>query len=80
MPTLREAYIRYATHYETVFRLADQLYRQGGDALGRGLDLFDLEWDNVQLGYDEDLHDPNASVVQEQLRKWNAESGNHARP
>jgi tetratricopeptide (TPR) repeat protein len=41
---------RHATHYAAVARVADQLYLQGGEALKRGLDLFDLEWDNIQTG------------------------------
>jgi tetratricopeptide (TPR) repeat protein len=41
---------RHAAHYETLVRAANQLYLQGGEALQRGLALFDLEWSNVQAG------------------------------
>lgn len=41
---------RHASHYLRVIRDADKLYIQGGEALKRGLDLFDLEWPNIQTG------------------------------
>jgi tetratricopeptide (TPR) repeat protein len=41
---------RHASHYLSVIGEADKLYRQGGDALKRGLVLFDLEWPNIQAG------------------------------
>jgi tetratricopeptide (TPR) repeat protein len=47
---LEEAAARHAVHYETVIRTADQLYQQGGQAHERGLDQFDLEWENIQVG------------------------------
>ena len=40
--------MRHAAHYLTVLRKADNLYLQGGEAIKRGLALFDLEWRNVQ--------------------------------
>jgi tetratricopeptide (TPR) repeat protein len=43
---------RHARYYEDVLFLADKLYLQGGEALGRGLALFDLEWENIQAGHD----------------------------
>ncbi len=42
--------MRHAAHYLTVLRKADNLYLQGGEAIKRGLALFDLEWRNVQAG------------------------------
>ncbi|MGH7456127.1 MAG: NB-ARC domain-containing protein, partial [bacterium] len=41
---------RHAEHYATVLRSADELYLKGGDAIQRGLALFDLEWENIQAG------------------------------
>jgi len=41
---------RYAKHYATVLRSANELYLKGGDAIQRGLALFDLEWGNIQAG------------------------------
>jgi tetratricopeptide (TPR) repeat protein len=43
---------RHATHYKDVLAAADKLYREGGEALTRGLALFDLEWSNIQAGHD----------------------------
>jgi len=40
----------HAEHYATVLRSADKLYKQGGEAIQRGLALFDLEWGNIQAG------------------------------
>jgi len=41
----------HAEHYATVLRSADALYLEGGDAIQRGLALFDLEWGNIQAGH-----------------------------
>jgi tetratricopeptide (TPR) repeat protein len=40
----------HATHYATVLRAAKELYKQGGEAIQRGLALFDLEQKNIQAG------------------------------
>jgi tetratricopeptide (TPR) repeat protein len=42
---------RHATHYLEVLAVANSLYFQGGEALARGLALFDLEWSNIQAGH-----------------------------
>ena len=42
---------RYATHYKEVLAAANDLYKEGGEALASGLALFDLEWGNVQAGH-----------------------------
>jgi Effector-associated domain 10 len=42
---------RHATHYRDVLAVANHFYLQGGEALARGLALFDLEWSNIQEGY-----------------------------
>ena len=42
----------FATHYKNVLAAADELYMEGGESLLRGLALFDLEWGNIQEGYD----------------------------
>ena len=41
---------RHAIHYADVLAAADKLYRQGGEAIMRGLALFDAEWTNIQAG------------------------------
>ena len=41
---------RHAAHYVTVLRAADELYEQGGEAIQRGLALFDLEQKNIEAG------------------------------
>lgn len=40
----------HAAHYETVLRTANGLYSQGGQAIKRGLSMFDLEASNIQAG------------------------------
>ncbi|MBN1889737.1 MAG: hypothetical protein JW850_17200, partial [Thermoflexales bacterium] len=45
-----EVQARHAKHYESVLRSAKKLYKQGGDAILRGLALFDLEWHNIEKG------------------------------
>jgi tetratricopeptide (TPR) repeat protein len=40
----------HAIHYERVARAADELYKQGGEAVLRGLAVFDLEWANIRVG------------------------------
>jgi tetratricopeptide (TPR) repeat protein len=40
----------HAAHYETVLRSANGLYSQGGQAIKRGLSMFDLEASNIQAG------------------------------
>lgn len=39
---------RHAAHYLGVIRKANELYLQGEEALRRGLELFDADWDNIQ--------------------------------
>jgi tetratricopeptide (TPR) repeat protein len=41
---------RHAKHYLNVVSETKELYEQGGEALKRGLDMFDLEWVNIQTG------------------------------
>jgi hypothetical protein len=50
MPNLREAQQRYAAHFQTLLRKANQLFRQGGEGLEQGLTMFDLEWLNYSGG------------------------------
>jgi tetratricopeptide (TPR) repeat protein len=42
---------RFATHYEEVLAVANDLYKKGGELLLRGLAHFDLEWGNIQAGH-----------------------------
>ncbi|MCA1615869.1 MAG: tetratricopeptide repeat protein [Acidobacteria bacterium] len=44
------AQARHAGHYLGVLGEADALYEQGGEAIMRGLALFDAEWTNIQAG------------------------------
>jgi tetratricopeptide (TPR) repeat protein len=44
------AELRHAAYYETVLRAANDMYKRGGESLGKGLALFDAEWRNVQAG------------------------------
>jgi len=39
---------RFSSHYQSVLHEADALYEQGGRWLKQGIDLLDLEWQNVQ--------------------------------
>jgi len=41
----------HAAHYMVVLSVAGDLYQEGGEALVRGLELFDLEWGNIQAGH-----------------------------
>jgi tetratricopeptide (TPR) repeat protein len=41
---------RFSAHYQSVLHEADALYEQGGEFLQQGLDLMDLEWNNIQAG------------------------------
>jgi hypothetical protein len=47
----RSAQARHAEYYLNLLGAADDLYLLGGEALKRGLALFDLEWRNVQEGH-----------------------------
>src|SRR5205085_161184 len=42
--------VRHAAHYCDVLRKTVTLYLKGGEALMRGLALFDVEWTNIQAG------------------------------
>lgn len=41
----------HAAHYQSVLHEADALYEQGGEFLKQGLDLVDLEWQNIQTAH-----------------------------
>src|SRR5437588_1688039 len=49
-PSLQEAQLRHAEHYETVLRSINELYLEGGAALKIGLNQFDRERGNIDLG------------------------------
>ena len=42
---------RHARHYKDVLSTSNNLYLQGGEAMARGLALFDLDWGNIQAGH-----------------------------
>ena len=42
---------RHAEHYQTVLATANDLYLQGGEYIGQGVALFDLEVENIQAGH-----------------------------
>jgi tetratricopeptide (TPR) repeat protein len=50
MPTLREIGLAHATHYESVLRSANELYKQGGKSLDESLKIFDWEWNHIKFG------------------------------
>lgn len=50
MPILAEGAFRHASYYLDVLRKTGKLYMQGGEALGRGLALFDQERSNIESG------------------------------
>jgi len=41
----------FAKHYKDMLAAANELYKEGGESLLRGLALFDLEWGNIQEGH-----------------------------
>ncbi len=44
------AQMHHAAHYLALLRGANDLYLQGGEAINRGMALFDIEWRNIQAG------------------------------
>jgi tetratricopeptide (TPR) repeat protein len=42
--------LRHATYYQELLQKANHLLLQGGDSTHKGLQLFDLEWTNIQNG------------------------------
>lgn len=59
--TRQDVRIRFARHYLDVLREAVSLYAQGEQVSRSGLELFDLEWENIKLGQEwsaeDDEHD-----------------------
>jgi tetratricopeptide (TPR) repeat protein len=53
------AQLRHAEHYLQVLYETRKLYEQGGEAIKLGLALFDLEWSNVQVGWEWAKHHAN---------------------
>jgi hypothetical protein len=43
---------RHSRYYLKILAQANDLYVEGGEALERGLNLFDLEWPNIQVGHE----------------------------
>ncbi len=41
---------RLATHYLGILRESNELYERGAGTIREGLELFDLEWPNIQVG------------------------------
>ena len=46
----QQARFTHASHYKEVLGAADDLYLEGGDNILLGLKLFDIEWENIQIG------------------------------
>ena len=46
----KELNLRHATYYQELLWKANRLFLQGKDSTHRGLQLFDLEWTNIQRG------------------------------
>jgi tetratricopeptide (TPR) repeat protein len=51
MVDLSQAQFRHATYYMNALQDANTLFEQGAESLYRGLDLFDIEWSNIQAGH-----------------------------
>ncbi len=65
-----KARMRHATYYLNIVVSANQSFSQGGDGVEIGLTEFDLEWDNIQAGFD--WARENRSKDQDALRLCNA--------
>jgi tetratricopeptide (TPR) repeat protein len=50
MTSLQQAELRFANYYLAALRTAGELYDEGGEALKRGLNLFDVEWTHFESG------------------------------
>ncbi len=50
MVSLQEAGLRHSAYYKDVLRTTNELYKQGGESIRRGLSLFDQEWANIKMG------------------------------
>lgn len=50
MPIMREAHLQHALYYLNLLSDTDQTYKQGGEAIERGIELLDLEWENIKIG------------------------------
>ncbi|MFQ5450892.1 MAG: tetratricopeptide repeat protein [Nitrospinaceae bacterium] len=42
---------KFATYYLTLLISARDFYERGGEGMERGLNLFDLEWENIRTGF-----------------------------
>lgn len=42
---------QHAKHFKNVAATADDLYLEGGEAVKRGMERFDLEWPNIRAGH-----------------------------
>ena len=42
---------RFAIHYRILLAATNQVYLEGGESLLRALEVFDLEWGNIQTGH-----------------------------
>ena len=49
-PRLQEAKLRHASHYKNVLKEANDLYRGGKEKILAGVQLYDLEWENIRMG------------------------------
>lgn len=50
MPDLYDIQIRHAKYYLGLLHRTDELFRQGGESAEQALNLFDLDWRNIQAG------------------------------
>ncbi len=51
MSNKKEAYLRHSQYYLKVLDKADSLYKQGGDNFFNAIQEFDLNWSNINLGF-----------------------------
>src|SRR5215213_726137 len=56
---LREIQRRHFRCYLGILNQADTLYCEGGEALAKGLELFDDEWPNISLGQEQAARRPD---------------------
>lgn len=48
--SLRESSLRHSKHYLQLLTRADSLLVEGGNALNKALNIFDVEWENIRTG------------------------------
>jgi hypothetical protein len=68
-----EAARRHAAYYLNVLRQADDLYEQGREVIEAGIELFELEWTNIEAG--QRWAEENSTLSDEAARLCSSYSG-----